>query len=185
MPSSGPDSGPNVWEGHIGFAPVTPDHYALLRDWLGRPHMREWWGDPDEEFGSIRDMVEGRDTTRPFVILLDGAPVGYIQCWFIGEHQGGQWAADHPWLLDLPADAVGVDISIGDPGKLSQGIGSAALSAFVRILRDEGRRTIIIDPDPANGRAVRAYEKAGFRVIPDLAGRTGENVLLMRFEPEA
>ena len=114
-----------------------------------------------------------------------GEPVGYIQCWFVGEHQTEEWAKDHPWLLDLPADAVGVDLSIGDPDRLSQGIGSAALSAFVRMLREEGRRTIVIDPDPANARAVRAYEKAGFRVIPELAGRTAENVLLMRFEPEA
>ncbi len=170
--------------GRIGFTPVTPDHYALLRGWLERPHMREWWGDPDEELGFIRDMAEGRDTTRPFLILLDGEPVGYIQYWFVGEHQTDRWTADHPWLLDLPADAVGVDLSIGDPARLSQGIGSAALSAFVRILRGEGRTTIVIDPDPRNLRAVRAYEKAGFRVIPALAGRSGD-ALLMQHRPDA
>jgi RimJ/RimL family protein N-acetyltransferase len=147
----------------ISFVPVQPKHYPLLRHWLEAPHMREWWGEPETELGYIREMVEGRDTTRPFLIALDDEPVGYIQCWFIGHHQNEQWVKDHPWLLAFPSDAIGVDLSIGEPDKLSQGIGSAALAAFVQKLRDEGHRTIIIDPDPANERAVRAYEKAGFR----------------------
>jgi len=168
----------------IGFRPVTAADYPLLRRWLEAPHMREWWGDPEEELGFIRDMVEGRDTTRPFLIVADGAPVGYIQYWFIGHHQNAQWLPDYPWLAELPPDAVGVDLSIGDPSLLSQGIGSAALAAFVRMLRADGHRTIIIDPDPGNARAVRAYAKAGFRPVSHLEGRTGDT-LIMQHHPHA
>ena len=96
--------------------------------------MREWWGEPDTELGYIRDMIEGRDTTRPFIFSVDGEPTGYIQYWFIGDHQNATWIADYPWLAELPSDAVGVDLSIGDPGKLSQGIGSEALRAFTERL---------------------------------------------------
>ena len=53
------------------------------------------------------------------------------------------------------------------------------------MLRAEGHETIIIDPDPANTRAVRAYEKAGFRPIPALEGRTGEDVLVMQHDLKA
>ena len=141
---------------HIAFVPVSQNHYSLLRQWLEAPHLREWWGDPEEELGFIRDMVEGRDTTRPFLITLDGRPVGYIQYWFIGHHQNEEWTTDNPWLLELPSDAVGVDLSIGEAGLLSKGIGSAALAAFVAMLREQGYETIVIDPDPANVRAVRA-----------------------------
>lgn len=166
----------------IGFVPVAPNHYPLLRQWLEAPHMREWWGDPETELGHIRNMVEGRDTTRPFLIIFDNEPVGYIQYWFIGHHQNEQWIKDHPWLMELPSETIGVDLSIGAPGRLSQGIGSAALAAFVRKLRDEGHRTIIIDPDPANERAVRAYTKAGFRAVPRLAGRTGDVLIMQHHE---
>ncbi len=169
----------------IGFAPVEPKHYPLLRAWLNRPHVREWWGDPDEELGSIREMVEGRDTTRPFLITLDGEPVGYIQYWFLGHHQNEEWTKDNPWLLELPQEAVGVDLSIGEADKVSVGIGSAALAAFVDYLRGLGHETIIIDPDPANARAVRAYSKAGFRPVEKLLGRTGDDVLIMQFDPKA
>ena len=169
----------------IGFSPVGEEHYPLLRAWLNMPHVREWWGDPEEELGFIRDMVEGRDTTRPYLIELDGEPVGYIQYWFLGHHQNEAWTKDNPWLLELPQEAVGVDLSIGQAHRLSAGIGSAALSAFVARLRGLGHETIIIDPDPTNARAVRAYEKAGFRPVEKLLGRTGDDVLILQFDPKA
>jgi RimJ/RimL family protein N-acetyltransferase len=168
----------------IGFVAVTPEHYGLLGAWLSAPHMREWWGDPDEELGFIRDMVEGRDTTRPYLILRGGEPIGYIQVWYIGHHQNETWIKDHPWLAELPAETVGVDLSIGVAELLSKGIGSAALRAFVEGLRAEGRETIIIDPDPDNKRAVRAYMKAGFRPLPDLKG-VPDDTLIMQYDPNA
>jgi RimJ/RimL family protein N-acetyltransferase len=169
---------------NIAFCPVEREHYALLREWLNQPHILEWWGDPEEELGFIRDMVEGRDTTRPFLFTVDGAPIGYIQYWFIGHHQNEEWIKDNPWLADLPSDAVGVDVSVGDPSLLSQGYGSAAVKAFAVQLLEEGHSTIVIDPDRGNHRAVRAYEKAGFRTIQHLDGRTGD-VLLMQFDPNS
>jgi aminoglycoside 6'-N-acetyltransferase len=95
-----------------------------------------------------------------------------------------EWIAEHPWLAELPADAVGVDLSIGEAAWLSRGVGSAALASFVAWLRSEGLETIVIDPDPANTRAVRAYAKAGFRPVPRLEGRT-EGVLIMQHQLKA
>ncbi len=120
--------------------------------------MREWWGDPEAELAIFATVVEGRDSTRPFSSSRR-VPVGYIQYWFIGHHQNRDWIEDHPWLAELPRDAVGVDLSIGEPDQLSRGLGSKALAVFVAMLRAQGHGTIIIDPDLANLRAVRAYEK--------------------------
>jgi RimJ/RimL family protein N-acetyltransferase len=163
------------------FQPMSAADLPLMRRWLERPHMREWWGEPETELGYIRDMIEGRDTTRPFIFSADREPIGYIQYWFVGDHQNAAWIGDHPWLAELPSDAVGVDLSIGDPRKLSQGIGSAVLRAFTERLVEKGHRTIVIDPDPANRRAVRAYAKAGYRAIPQLLGRSGDT-LIMQYE---
>jgi len=167
--------------GAYEFRPMTHADLPLMRRWLDMPHVREWWGEPDAELGTIRDMIDGHDTTRPFIFSVDGEPVGYIQCWFVGHHQNAQWIADHPWLAELPADAIGVDLSIGDPDKLAQGVGSSVLRAFADSLLRQGHQTIIIDPDPSNTRAVRAYEKAGFHAIPRLVGRTGDT-LIMQYE---
>ena len=164
------------------FHPMTADDLPLMRRWLEEPHVAQWWGEPDTELGYIRDMIEGRDTTRPFIFSVDGKPTGYIQFWFVGDHQNETWIADHPWLAELPSETVGVDLSIGEADKLGQGIGSGVLQEFTEHLLLEGHGPIIIDPDPSNVRAVRAYEKAGFRPIPRLLGRTGDT-LIMQYEP--
>lgn len=165
----------------IRFRPVTAADLPMLAEWIARPHWRDWWDDPEEEIARIRDMVEGRDTTRPFLFGEGGADLGYIQAWVIRDQRVEPWLTIAPWPMDLPDETVGVDLSIADATRLGQGLGTRALRAFVATLRTEGHKFIVIDPDPANLRAVRAYEKAGFRPIPDLLGRTGDS-LLMRHE---
>jgi RimJ/RimL family protein N-acetyltransferase len=160
------------------FHHMTAADLPLMRRWLDMPHVQAWWGEPETELGYIRDMIEGQDTTRPFIFSVDGERVGYIQYWFIGDHQNASWISDYPWLAELPPEAVGVDLTIGDPAKLERGIGSTVLRAFAERLVGEGYRTIIIDPDPENKRAVRAYEKAGFQAIPRLLGRTGDTLIM-------
>jgi RimJ/RimL family protein N-acetyltransferase len=151
--------------GRIDFRPVTAQDYELLENWMQRPHWQEWWGEVDTELGHIREMVEGRDSTRPFLFLLDGEPAGYIQVWIIADHLAEPWLSKAPWLRDVPADSVGVDLSIGTESNLGKGLGTAVLKAFLERLAAEGRHSIIIDPDAANLRAIRAYEKAGFKSI--------------------
>ncbi|EAV43582.1 aminoglycoside 6'-N-acetyltransferase [Stappia aggregata IAM 12614] len=162
----------------ISFRPVTAEDLPMLATWMARPHWRHWWGDPEEELNNIRDMVEGRDTTRPFIFQEGGVDKGYIQVWFVGDQQGSTFAVDYPWLDLLPAEAVGVDLSIAAEEDVSRGLGTRTLQAFVHELREQGHERIIIDPDPANLRAVKAYRKAGFREIEALLGRTGDYLLM-------
>ncbi len=165
-------------ERHIRFAPVTPDDYSLLLGWLDNPQVREWWGEPKTALDKIRVMVEGRDTTRPFVFSCDGKPAGYIQCWSVGDEVAGGNAPEAPWLLDLPEDTVGVDLFIGEPAQLGRGIGTSVMRAFLARLFAEGVKTVIIDPDETNLRAVRAYEKAGFVAYDRHRHKTGVTLLM-------
>lgn len=168
----------------VTFRPLKTEDLPLLADWLARPHWREWWGDPETELGYIRDMIEGRDTTQPFIFQIDGADLGYIQVWYIKDQLATDWVEDYPWLRLLPEEAVGVDLSIADPHQLSRGIGSEVLRAFVRKLRREGHHRILIDPDPANQRAVKAYRKAGFQEMSELLGRTDDSLLMEHVNTE-
>lgn len=165
----------------INFKPVEVDDLALLESWMALPHWRQWWGEADSELGQICEMIEGRDTTRPFLFLVDGEPAGYIQFWHVGHHQNPSWILRNPWLADLPRDAIGVDLSIGEETNLSKGIGSAVLKKFVAILKELGHETIIIDPDPDNARAIRAYEKAGFRPV-EAYNRQTKDCLIMAYQ---
>lgn len=162
----------------ITFAPVTPDDYPTLRHWLDTPPMNEWWGEPDQALSHIKDMVEGRDVTRPFIFLVDGEPAGYIQHWSVGDELDGPHSADAPWLLDLPRDAVGVDLSIGWPEFLGNGIGTLVLRAFLTRLFSGGIKTVTIDPDESNARAIRCYEKVGFSFHGRFAHASGVTHLM-------
>ncbi len=143
-------------------------------------HWRQWWGEPTQELANVAAMLAGEDTTEPFIFHLAGRPAGYIQVWSIGDHQRPPWIETDPWLMALTPETVGVDIAIGAPDDLGRGIGPAVLSAFVARLRHQGHREIIIDPDPANTRAIRAYRKAGFRPIADLAAHCDGATLIMK-----
>lgn len=164
----------------ITFRPLVATDLPTMARWLEQPHMREWWGEPAVELGYIRDMVEGRDRTRPFIFELDGQPIGYIQLWFVDDWKREPLLSGAPWMTVLPDGSIGVDLSIGEPSLLDRGIGSAALRKFTRDLVAQGYRCIVIDPDPTNARAVAAYNKAGFRPVTALAGKTGDT-LIMRF----
>lgn len=165
----------------ITFRPVTASDLAMLERWMHEPHWREWWGEPETELGYVRDMLEGRDTTRPFIFTLDGEDAGYIQYWTVRDARVEPWLSKAPWVIDLPDAAIGVDLSIGRAQYLSKGIGTAVLKAYVDKLIGDGHREIVIDPDADNKRAVRAYEKAGFRPISELQGTTGDS-LIMQFD---
>lgn len=168
----------------ISFRSVIADDYGLLENWMQLPHWQEWWGEPETELGYIRDMVEGRDTTRPYLFELDGKPVGYIQAWIIADHLSEPWLGKAPWLTDVPADSTGIDLAIGDVENLSRGLGTAALTAFAGMLIGEGHRHILIDPDAANLRAIRAYQKAGFKellIAPD-PDCDGQSVMIMELQ---
>ena len=167
----------------ISFRPVTADDLAMLAEWLGRPHVQEWWGDVETQIGRFRAKLDGRDTTRPFIFEIGGKPAGYAQYSFFDDHKTPDQLAKTPWLDLLPTGSVGIDLFIAERDLLSKGVGSSVVRMMAGMLRAEGHRSILIDPDSTNARAVRAYEKAGFRVMPALVGKTGD-FLIMRFEPQ-
>lgn len=159
---------------------MTPDDLRLLGEWMARPHWRAWWGEPETELGYVRDMLNGRDTTQPFLILKDGVEAGYIQVWAVADQMFEPWLTIAPWMGLLPKGAVGVDMALADPDTCGKGFGSRALWAFAAGLRAKGIAEIWIDPDPANHRAVRAFQRAGFSPVPGIEDPSGD-CLLMRF----
>jgi len=137
------------------FRSVTKRDLPLLRRWLEAPHLAEWWGDPDDALAEIAQAMESVET-EPLIVELDGRPIAYAQVYDPHMEDG------HPYQ-DQPFGTLGLDISIGDAGLLSKGHGSAIIAALGHQLFAEGAPRLVIDPDPSNLRAIRAYEKAGFR----------------------
>jgi aminoglycoside 6'-N-acetyltransferase len=136
------------------FHPMSADDLPLVRDWLARPHVADWWGDPDEQFG----LVSG-GLTHPamdqYIVAAAGKPMGYFQCYHLTEWNTG--------FGPQPDGTRGIDQFIGEPDMVGRGHGSALTRAFIERLLEPGTPRVVTDPDPDNARAIRAYEKAGFR----------------------
>jgi aminoglycoside 6'-N-acetyltransferase len=62
-----------------------------------------------------------------------------------------------------PAATRGIDQFIGEPDMIGRGHGSGFIRQFTDTLLRSGIPRVVTDPDPDNGRAVRAYAKAGFQ----------------------
>lgn len=149
------------WD-RIHFRSMTVDDLPMMHRWVSTPHVREWWnGLPtlDAVVAKYTPRILGKEPTRSFIIEANEKPVGYIQTYRI---------ADYPnYAQHLGADncAAGVDLLIGETEYIGHGAGTAILEEFLRVVVFAcGSLTeCIIGPDIGNRRAIRSYEKAGFR----------------------
>ena len=135
------------------FRPMSAGDLPLVKDWLARPHVAEWWGDPDEQFGLVSgDMNE--PAMDQYIVSLNHAPLGYLQCYRLTDWNTG--------FGPQPEGTRGIDQMIGVPEMVGQGHGSGFIRTFIERLLANSTPRVVVDPDPENARAIRAYEKAGF-----------------------
>jgi aminoglycoside 6'-N-acetyltransferase len=136
------------------FRRMTTADLALIQNWLALPYVREWWGDPDEQYALVSGDLD-EPAMDQYIVSLDRGPFGYLQCYALAAWNTG--------LGPQPPGTRGIDLFIGQADMIGLGHGSALLRQFVDDLLRTGSRRVVTDPDPANFRAIRAYEKAGFQ----------------------
>jgi aminoglycoside 6'-N-acetyltransferase len=153
------------------FRPMTTSDLPLVRRWLAAPHVVQWWGDPSEQY----DLVSG-DLDEPamdqFIVSESDSDFGYLQCYDLTAWNSG--------FGEHPTGTRGIDLFIGEPDMIERGHGSAFIRAFVDECLRNGAPRIVTDPDPANTRAVRAYEKAGFEKAGMVDTPDGPALLMVR-----
>jgi aminoglycoside 6'-N-acetyltransferase len=156
------------------FRAVSEADLPMLKAWLAEPHVQEWWDAAGPE-ASLAEIVETMDSveTEPLIVELNGRPIAYIQSYDPHLEDG------HPYQ-DQPFGTLGMDISIGIPDLLGKGHGSAIVRQFSDMLFEEGAPRVIIDPHPDNLRAIRAYEKAGFRAFDTRTTIYGPALMMAR-----
>lgn len=153
------------------FRAMTANDLSLVKTWLAEPHVAEWWGEPGEQF----DLVSG-DLSHPamdqFIVMSGERPLGYLQCYNLIAWNTG--------FGPQPDGTRGIDLFIGLAQIIGHGHGSALIQAFADEVLAAGVPRIVTDPDPKNLRAVRAYEKAGFREDRMVDTPDGRALLMVR-----
>jgi aminoglycoside 6'-N-acetyltransferase len=133
----------------IVLRPTEPADAADLAAILATPEVARWW--PSYDRVRVEEELTGRDEeVEVYAILVEGRVIGAIQSTEESEPEFRH---------------AGIDLFIG-PDDQGQGFGPDAITTLARYLIDErGHHRITIDPAAANERAIRAYEKVGFRKV--------------------
>jgi RimJ/RimL family protein N-acetyltransferase len=160
---------------HFDFRPVGPQDIALLHEWMGQPHVVEWWG-PQPTIVEVRaHYLFDRRPSAPhaYVAYSDGAPVGFVQTYVAAAAGDGWW----PDVKD--PGVVGIDQFLAHADQLGHGIGTRLVRVLVgRLFADPAVTRVHTDPSPDNQRAIRCYEKAGFRRVEQVITPDGPALLM-------
>jgi aminoglycoside 6'-N-acetyltransferase len=131
----------------VTLRPVTEEDLDPLAEIIREPDVARWWGEWDEP-ERLRENL--RMDGAAWVIDVDGELAGWL-----GVTEETEPEYRH----------VGLDISLSERFQ-GRGIGPDALRAAIRFYADErGHHRFTIDPNAANDRAIKAYERVGFKRI--------------------
>ena len=161
--------------------PVTAGRLSAAAPLAGAPMSGN--GGAIRTWSSASSATWSRAATRT-PPLPDRAPglAGRLHPGLVRRRQPGR-GGRRPWVAELPPDAVGVDLASARAslplagGRLRR---AGAPSPAGSSTRATGP---VSSTRPENARAVRAYEKAGFRPDPRLEGRTGD-ALIMQYQAD-
>ena len=153
------------------FRPMTSADLPTIGRWLAERHVRQWWGEPSEQYALVSGDLE-EPAMDQYVVSTDGTDFGYIQCYDLTAWNSG--------FGTQPEGTRGIDLFIGEPGMIERGHGSGLNRAFTDTKFAAGLPRMVTDPDPANPRAIRAYENAGFTKVGLVDTPDGVSQLMVR-----
>ena len=159
---------PFIEDGEIAIRRMRDElsDYHLMARWLTDERVLEFYEGRDNphDLTKIQEKysprVMGVEQVIPCILLYQDRPIGYIQYYPLAAQQV-LWR-----YLDSAQGVYSLDLFIGEAHLWDQGIGTRAVSAMTRYLFEGlDAQRVTIDPRVSNHRAVRCYEKAGFRKI--------------------
>jgi AacA4 family aminoglycoside N(6')-acetyltransferase len=165
---------------------MTEQDLPLLHDWLQQPHIVEWWGGEAQRptLAQTRERylpsALAAERVTPYIAMQGDAPIGYAQS-YVALGAGDGW-----WEEETDPGVRGIDQSLGRPELLGRGLGTQLVTALVeRLFADAAVSRVQTDPSPANLRAIRCYEKAGFRRLRTIVTPDGTAEYMVRDRPPA
>ena len=132
----------------VVLRPLVEDDLDAVYSALQESEVARWWGVFDTDRIRV-DLLESAETA-PFAIEVGGAFAGVVT---------------YSEELDPDYRRAGIDIFLAEAYQ-GRGYGSEAIRVLARHLFGErGHHRLTIDPAAANVRAIRAYERVGFRRV--------------------
>jgi aminoglycoside 6'-N-acetyltransferase len=151
----------------VVLVPVGPEHVDALVRIIAEPSVALWWTYSGSAFRAGLADPDPGETGFAILAATDRSVSGFIQ------------ATEE---LDPGYRHAVIDLFVATQQQ-GRGVGPEAIRLVARwLIEERGHHRITIDPAAANARAIRAYEKVGFRPVgilreyergPDGAWRDG------------
>jgi aminoglycoside 6'-N-acetyltransferase len=137
--------------------PASVADAPLLRRWDDEPHVIA--SDPNDEWAWETELGKEHAWREQLVAEVDGRPIGFVQIIDPALEETRYWG-------EVPGGLRAIDIWIGEADALGKGYGTAIMHlALDRCFKDPSVGAVIIDPLTSNTRAIRFYERLGFRFV--------------------
>jgi RimJ/RimL family protein N-acetyltransferase len=154
-------------ESKITFRKLQLEDLPLMYKWQNQPHVKEWYSrKEDTSFEGLSNRylprIKGEKPLYCYIVYYEDTPVGFMQTYLIDD------VPDYAKNLKMDtAGLAAVDLFIGNEDFMGKGLGNKMLRKFMKevTLRLDGVTKIMIGPEPDNIRAIKSYEKAGFKYL--------------------
>jgi len=166
----------------IAFRKLEKRDLELLYTWLCNEEIYKWYGKSKRTYEDIErkylPRIEGQVPTKPYLIIFDRNPIGYIQTYKLSDYP------DYAKCLGLDFDAACIDVFLGDVKNMGKGYSRLILRKFLEkvVFKIFSLDNAIIAPEINNLRAISAYESAGFIYIKTAVSDNGDYEYIMAIE---
>ena len=141
------------------FIRLTESDFPLIAEWLNKPHVLPWFGDPGDWLDEMSTHL-AQDWISHFRVDHQGQPFGFTQFYETARAPDGPWSGE-------PPHTYGIDFLIGDHRQNNRGLGTRMVAEFVELVcKRVAPPKIIADPHPENLRSIRVLQKCGFALAP-------------------
>lgn len=141
---------PTLRGSRVTIRPGGQQDVEPLRTVQAEESVTRWWGEPEPAADIVAKLHGDASSAVLLVVELDGQLAGGIE-----YHEEQDPMYRH----------AGIDIFLGQDCQ-GRGAGTEAIGLLARFLFEQrGHHRITIDPAADNQRAIRCYQKAGFRTV--------------------
>lgn len=148
--------------------------YELIDRWLSSVQVSEFYNTHPVGIENIKKKyqarVQGTFGIKCMIIEYNTWPIGYLQFYKMDyEDYEINKLRDN---LKQYENIYAVDIFIGESGYVGKGIGTKVMKLICKYIFNTRKcDLVIIDPNIYNTRAIRCYEKAGFKKVGIISKR--------------
>lgn len=144
---------------NIEFSRMIESDIKLAVKWIREPEVIDVWDSAqvqtDEEvYQKYCERLNSIEIDT-YTITINTTKVGVIQSYMVSNLS--DFGIENP-------NTMGIDLYIGEPNFRNKGIGTKVIAQFIEefIFSNPKIQFVCIDPEIANERAIRTYEKVGF-----------------------